>query len=1084
MNPTVKKWIIRPAIILAITFVVLIGVVFVILSTQQQRLVKLAVGELNQQVKGELVIEKSSISLFKNFPDISIALHKSQFFSDKTKKGKPIAQFDVLYVGFNVRELLKKNYRVRKLFLKGGYLNLIKQENGTINLLERENIPADSVATAEVQTDTAAISVQLEKIVIKEMNISFLDQTNGQKISTRIDQLTSTMALDSGQLSLEVVSDMKLDVSNKNDTALFRDKRMHLDMAAAYKFESSLFQITTCKLRLEDAGFNVIGFASLANEKPYINFYVGGEKQDFNLFSAFIPDDLKGKLKPFQYDGLVRFDAVVKGDVEEGSMPQVHVTVSCDSAWFLNTGANRKVDHISFNALYTNGSERNLKTSEIHITNFSAQPGRGIFNGHIVVRDFANPQAVVDVSSELDLKFLGEFLGIPDLKQMTGTIKLDMAYKEMDDIILPEESLNKLKEGIESRLVVENLSFKIPGYPHEVHHMNMQAEMQDGRVLIDSAYFSIGESDVELSGSVSDVRAFLRDRHKSIKMKLNVSSKQLMLSNLLEYDTALVRKWNEEVHGFNINLAFETTVQQLLNPSPLPRGTFEMKNLRGTFKNYGHTVKNLGATVIITDTLLRLRDFTGMIDSSDIAFKGRVSQYHLWFDPIKKGKTQIAFDFKSNRFALRDVFTKNVRAYLPRGYRREQLNNVWLRSKIDLKYDTSFRFAKAKVTNISADLKQHKLKLHEISGGVKYGSKILSFDTLRGKVGNSDFDINLKYYFKGTDRYNKAIANSLTFKSKLLDADEMSHYDLAPKTGKVKRDSTGKVVAIIPDSTSVHAQTFNIFMIPFSDFNAQIEIGKLKYNKLWLKDVNMKATMLKDQTITIDTLTMKVAGGAVAMRGKFNGSDHQKIYFRSRIKFDQVDLAKMLLKLDHFGQDVVINKNLKGTLSGEVKSYVQVHPDLVPIVNNSRAQLNLTIYNGSLVDFAPMQAMASYFKDKNLRLIRFDTLQNKLTFTNGVLEIPEMDINSSLGYIQLSGKQSLDLSMEYYIRVPMKMVTKIGMSSLFNKRPEEVDLNQIDQIEYIDKDKKIAFMNLKVTGTPDGNYDVGLGRQAKKKKTI
>jgi hypothetical protein len=592
---------------------------------------------------------------------------------------------------------------------------------------------------------------------------------------------------------------------------------------------------------------------------------------------------------------------------------------------------------------------------------------------------------------------------------------------------------------------------------------------------------SIGQSDLEFSGSISDVRAFLRDRDKLINLTLNVGSKQVLLSDLLSYDTALARKWNEEVHGFKVKLAFETTVQQLMNPSPLPKGTFEIKHLKGSFKNYAHTVKDVGATVIINDTLLRLRDFTGMIDSSDINFKGRIINYHLWFDKIKKGKTQVAFDFKSNHFAFRDVFAREIRQYLPRGYRREELSNVWLRAKVDMRYDTVFRFAKAHITNVSADLKKHNLKLHGISGGVKYGSKILSLDTLRGKIGNSDFDIALKYYFKGIDRNNNKVTNSLTFTSKLLDVDEMSHYDLAPSKGRMRKDSTGKLVAMKVDS-SQHAKAFNVFMIPFSDFNAEVNITKLKYNKLWLKDVNAKITMLQDHTITVDTLRMKVAGGEVAMRGKFNGSNPEKIYFRSRIKFDQVDLEKMLLKLDHFGQDVVVNKNVKGRLSGQIKSYVQVHPNLVPIMSNTKAEMTLNIYNGSLINFAPMQAMASYFKDKNLHQIYFDTLQNKLTFTNGVLDIPAMDINSSLGYIQVSGKQSLDLSMEYYVRVPMKMVTRVGFSALFNRKPEEVDMNQVDQVEFIDKDKKIAFMNLKVTGTPDGNFEVGLGKQSKRKK--
>ncbi|HEY5823232.1 MAG TPA: AsmA-like C-terminal region-containing protein, partial [Cyclobacteriaceae bacterium] len=832
--------------------------------------------------------------------------------------------------------------------------------------------------------------------------------------------------------------------------------------------------------KLQEAPFFVKGYAGLSDTTS-VNFYVKGEKQDFNLLTAFLPTSVKETLKPFQYNGKLHFSALINGKITKESLPLIEVSFGCEEAWFLNTGANKKLDRLAFEGYYTNGSERSLKTSELHMLNVTARPEKGVFKGNFVVRDFTDPKALVQINSQLELKFLGEFLGINDLKQTTGTIKLEMDFKEIHNITLPEASLNKLKEGVQSKLIVENLSFRIPGYPNAVTNMNVKAEMIDGKVTVDSATLSIGDSDLEFSGSISDVRAFLRDRDKSINLTLNVGSKQLMLSDLLSYDTTLARKWNEEVHGFSINLALGTTVEQLIHPSPLPKGTFEIKHLRGSFKNYAHTFKDIGATVMINDTLLRLRDFTGMIDSSDINFKGRIVNYHLWFDKIKKGKTQIAFDFKSNRFAFKDVFSREVRQFLPRGYRREELNNVWLRAKVDMRYDTIFRFAKARITNVSADLKKHNLKVHEISGGVKYGSKLLSLDTLKGKIGNSDFDISLKYYFKGIDRNNNKVANSLTFASKLLDADEISHYDLAPKQGRSRRDSTGKMVAVKVDS-SQHAQAFNIFMIPFSDFNAKIDIGKVKYNRLWLKDVNAKLTMLQDHTITVDTLTMKVAGGAVAMRGKFNGSNPEKIYFRSRINFDQVDLEKMLLKLDHFGQDVVVNKNIKGRLSGQVKSYIQVHPNLVPILSNIKAEMTLNIYNGSLVNFAPMQAMASYFKDKNLHQILFDTLQNKITFTNGVLDIPEMDINSSLGYIQLSGKQSLDLSMEYYIRVPMKMVTKVGFSALFNRKPEEVDMNQVDQVEYIDKDKKIAFMNLKVTGTPDGNVEVGLGKQSKRKK--
>jgi hypothetical protein len=886
------------------------------------------------------------------------------------------------------------------------------------------------------------------------------------------------MKMDSAMLAMAVNGDVTLDITSDTDTLFFRHKRVQLDLEADYGFHSKQFNILNCKFKLQDAGFTVAGHALFADTTD-LDFRVKGDKQDFNLFAAFVPDHVKENLKPFQYNGRLYFDALIRGKISDQRMPLIDVAFGCEEAWFLNTGANKKVDQLGFKGYYTNGSEHSLKTSEVHIINVSARPEKGIFKGNFVVRDFTNPRTLVQINSELELKFLGEFLGIPDLKQITGKIKLDMDFKELHDIKLPEESLNKLKEGIQSKLVVENLSFRIPGYPHAVRDMNVHAAMRDGRVSVDSASLKVGKSDLKFNGSISDVRAFLRDHRKTVHLKLNARSNQMILADLLSYDTALARKWKEEIRGFNVNLSFETTVEQLLDPSPLPKGQFDIKNLRASFKQYQHTFKDLGATVTINDTLLRLRDFTGMIDSSDINFKGRITNYHLWFDDIKKGKTQIAFDFKSERFAFKDVLGKEIRSYLPRGYRREELDHVWLRAKIDLKYDTTFRFAKAKISNVTAELKRHKLKLTEISGGLKYGSKLLAMDTMRGKIGNSDFDISMKYYFKGVDRNNKKVGNTLTFTSKLIDADEMSRYDLAPKTGRSKRDTTAAQIAKAIEDSSRHAQAFNIFTIPFSDFHTEIRIAKLKYNRLWIKNVNAVLQMQEDQTITVDTLQMEMSGGTIAMRGKFNGKDHQKIYFRSRIKFENIDLEKMMLKLDHFGQDVMVNKNIKGRISGQVRSYVRVHPNLVPIVEDSKAELIVKITNGSLVDFAPMQAMAVYFKDKNLRNIRFDTLQNKLTFADGVLDIPAMHINSSIGYIQMSGKQSLNMNMEYYVRVPMKIVTQAGFHSLFGKKREEVNLEQVDEIEYPDKDKKIAFMNLKVTGTPD-DFKVGLGKDKNK----
>jgi len=1056
--------------------------------TQQQRLVNLAVGQLNEQIKGRLTIQESNISLVKNFPYVSIVLHGAKLYADKEQNAQPIGTLERLYVGFSLPDILQQNYTIKRLFLKGGEWHIVHRADGSINLLDAVALQSTS---SEAGADTTRMKLSLDKAVLKDVSITYHDEAANTNVASNLGKLSASFSLNDTHIITALESDMVMSLLTSTDTTFFRDKKVTLGLKADYRTDTRKLQIETGNLTLEGASFSLAGAAELG-DKPYVDFKIKGDRPDFNLVSAFLPDESKKMLKPFRYDGRVYFEGTVKGMIATDTLPLIEVSFGCEDAWFLNTEADKKVDQLGFKGYYTNGKEHSLRTSELHITNVSARPEKGIFKGNFVVRDFTDPHSLVQIRSELQLRFLGEFLGISGLKQMTGTIRLDMDFKELTDIRLPEQSLNKLKEGIQSKLVVEDLSFRIPGYPHPVRNMNVHAEMRNGHIQVDSVSLNIGESDLRLSGSISDVQAFLHDRSKLVTVAVNATSNKILFRELVAHDTALSRKLDEELRGFNIGLSLQTSVDQLLHPAPLPKGKFELTNLRASFKKYPHTFKDLGATLTVNDTAVLLRNFVGMIDESDFRFSGRIKNYQLWFQDIKKGKTEIAFDFKSNRFSLRDVLGPVSRKLVPRGYRREEVTNAWLRARAELKYDTNFRFATADIVNITGDLKRHKISLKDIQGKVRYGTRVLIVDTMKGMIGHSDFDMSFRW-FTGKDKRLRRKNNSFYFKSRFLDADEISSYSFEParprRRSRMKQDSAAVAVSpvapVTEDSTKAvaatdHAKTFNIFTIPFSDFNMEVNIGKLKYNRLWLKDVNARVRMEENQQLYIDTLAMKVADGTVAMRGHLNGSDTSKIYFRSSIKVDQVDLEKVMLKLDHFGQDVVINKNIKGRLTGHIRSYVQVHPDFVPIMSKTKAQLNVALYNGSLIDFAPMQALSSYFKDKNLSMIRFDTLQNKLSFTDGVLDIPDMGINSSIGYIRMSGKQSLDLNMEYYVRVPMKLVTQVGFNALFSKKKEEVDATQVDEIEYIDKDKKISFMNLKITGTPE-DFKVALGKDKARK---
>jgi uncharacterized protein involved in outer membrane biogenesis len=1077
MTPGIKKWILRPLIIVLVSLVLLIGIGVIILYTEHDRIVNVALDKLNKQFHGELVIETTSISLFKHFPSVGVALHDATLYSDKTKSGTPIFKVEKLYVGLSISDLINKKYEVRKISLHNGVVNLVKEVNGDFNILEAFNIHSDTTAASE---DSTHYNIDLEKISFTGLDLSYFDLASGQRYRAKIADLQSHFEEDSARMAILLDSNMELDWTSPKDTTLFRHKKLTIDIDANYEFATSLLHIPSGSLKLDEATFAITGSANVAKESV-LDLRIQGDKPDLTLVTAFLPADVKQQLAPFKYDGRIYFDALVRGRVSATETPLIEVDFGCENAWFLNTAANEKLDKLGFKGYYFNGSSHALNTSELHITNVNARPGKGVFKGNFVMRDFTKPQIVMQLNSELELKFIGEFFGIANIKQTTGKIKLDMDFNELLDLKIPESALSKLREGVQSKLIVEDLSFHIPGHPVPLEHVNIHAEMRDGDIKLDSASLRIGKSDLRLRGELSDIQAFIRNRNKAVTLDLHARGNKILLKDVFAYDTAM--HMTEEISNFVLGIELNTTVEQMLNPQPLPKGQFDLKILNATLKNYKHSFKDISAKLTVNDTLIQLNNLKGMVDKSDLQFTGLVNNYKLWFEDVKIGKSQITLDFKSQRFALDDILGHGTRKYVPRGYRHEEASDVVVRTKIDLRYDTVFKFMKARLTNVTGVLKNHNFTMKDISGTIKYSTnRIFALDTLKGMIGNSDFNVTMRM-INDADKTIKKRTNAFYFKSNFLDVDELVSYNFAPDTTRRRGDSTRRrttpkpatqAVAATAD-TSKHAKSYNIFTLPFAEFTASVDIGKIKYNKLWMKEVTARLRLTEDHLIHADTLAMRIAGGTIGMKGQVNGSDTSKLVLTSTIKVNQVDLEKFMLKLDHLGQDLVVNKNLKGVLSGEIVSEVRIHPNFVPIVNNSNAKLSVSIFNGSLVDFAPMQAMAGYFKDKNLKLVRFDTLTNELAFTNGTLNIPMMSINSSLGFIELSGKQSLDLSMEYYMKIPMKMVTSVGFKALFNKKQEDVNLDQIDEIEYSDKDKKIRFVSVKVTGTPD-DFKVSLGK--------
>jgi hypothetical protein len=1050
-----KRWKFWKRMILGLIVipVILFFTVVLIVYWKQDAIVQEILTTMNEDFKGEIVIEDSHVSPFANFPYISIDLDHVQIYEDKTRQTEPLLDIADIYVGFDLWTLLSGNYQIKSIKAKEGYIHVVQHADGEINLLKALE------TEKEIEDPEEEFHLDLRKIELINIDIYKLNEANGLMVEAFIDEAELKFKSVPDHTYAYLNSDFQLNVIDNGDTTFFKHKHFSVHTEMDYLTEEELMIVKPSEIQLEKASFNMEGKIDF-NDDFFVDLLFSGEKPNFDLFMAFAPEELIPTLEQYDNAGKIYFDARVTGKSANGHTPLIDATFGCEDAYFQNTNANKKLDDLNFVGHFTNGADRNLTSSEFSLTNFSARPEAGVFSANLIVQNFESPEIDLTVDSDFDLDFLAKFLNITNLRNLTGKVSLSMKFKDIIDLSRPERSIEEFNKSYFSELRIENLSFTSPDLHLPVKRIDTKITVDGNAAHIEHFKANIGKSDLFISGNISDLPAIIHHTKEEVISDLTITSKLLDLEELTSYDPENHKPVDEQIEDLSLKFKFISSAQAITESPNLPVGEFFVEDLYAKLKHYPHTLHDFHADLFIENEDFRIVDFSGMIDKSDFHFNGALRDYSMWMSEEPLGDTRVEFDLTSAHLQLEDLFSYQGENYVPEDYRHEELSQLKIHGIAELHFNQGLKSTDLYITEVDAKMKVHPMKFENFNGRIHLEDEHLVLEKLKGKIGKSEFTVDLNYYL-GEDESIKKRDNHFGIRANRLDFDELFNY-------------TPGSEAHTPEE---HEAVFNIYDLPFTDMTFDLDIHHLNYHRYLLTDFKGAFRTTPDHYIYVDTLKMGAAGGKISLSGYFNGSDKTKIYFSPNMRLEGVDLDKLLFKFENFGQDHIVSENLHGKLFATITGKIHMHPDLIPIIDDSEIHMDVTVYNGRLENYAVLVALGDYFKDKNVSKVYFDTLSNHIDLTNGVMTIPNMTINTSLGFMQISGTQDMDYNMEYYVRIPLKMVTKAGAQKLFGKdNPDGVDPEQEDEIQYADESKKTRYVNLKITGDAE-DYKITLEKE-------
>lgn len=489
--------------------------------------------EINKQVLATVDWKSFSLSLFKNFPNISVAM------SDLSVVGVDKFQQDTL------------------LYLKEFVLSadLIKAIQGDVSikhiLLDRPvvlaKVLADSTANWDIMRETDELveiedtsatesnfTIGLQSVEVKEATIFYVDQT----MDLTTDVLNVNLKM-SGDLSAESTSLSTKGTIEQLTVSMEGVKYMNkvkVDLVADIlaDMNNMVFTFAENEVMLNDLKLGFDGSVGMPEEGFDLDIKLSAKETSFKSLLSVVPKELLTDLEGLQAKGVLTLEAIAKGRyIDTDNLPAFSAVLKVDNGQIKYPDLPKSIDNINIDVMVDNpgGLADNTITD---IKAFHFELGGNPFDASLLLK--------TPVSNA---QFKGGMVGVIDLGSLKDAVPMDSfeikgivdANVTLDGNMEMIEKENYEQVQVQGTLKLKDFLYTSVGVP-QVNITEAQMSFTPKRIALDKFVSQVGKSDFELSGMIENYLPYVF-KDQTLKGSLKHRSNLLDVNELLKsMDTA------------------------------------------------------------------------------------------------------------------------------------------------------------------------------------------------------------------------------------------------------------------------------------------------------------------------------------------------------------------------------------------------------------------------------------------------------------------------------------------------------------------------------------------------------------------
>ena len=1007
-----------------------------------------AVTYLNEQQPGEVQMKQMNLIPFLNFPDITLQLQEVNYYEKELTVNsagqEPILSLEEISVTLDLIELIRGGIMVSEARLKDGFVHMEVYKDTITNLEYALGIRFGTQIEKDTTEKTTPLAIDLNKIELINVRARMDNQVMEEHVSVEVNRLVSSFSYLSGKVraALEVDIDInKVKYQTINDQI---DKNIKLKGSIILDPDAQIMKVEPSSLSVSGLEFETWGSLDYRSP-PRVDFAYTAANEGLELLNYLFRGVLDLEEIEQIGGGSIHLNGTVQGSIGGDELPVIRVNGDAEELGFRIKSLDKDVTGISFHLYATNGNKSDLSEGYIDVQDFSARFPEGYINADITAGNLKTPELNIEVDCAVNLEGLEEMFSRKFLSGLSGSVAIQGQISGS----VNRKAGKFLNDGGSLAAILDDVSFVI-------NHDSVTADSiksLSGEFVLHDSIIGTEKLTMEFNGNRFDVGLstenlllYLFDYNRDVTTGISISSELLTPATLFR-DTAISNLLGEEIYGLYFSAEAKIEKEDLddfLDQDSIPEIEISLDSF-GISLPMLAKISNVNATLTFGPDSVSLHRLDGTIGESSFGFSGMLTNYGALAHADSGGIVTLDFDISSDLMRAEDLFTINNEFLLPQTYRTEYLEDFRLSGTLDapaagLVYDSVSLDFELDIVDLGWGFRYYPNRFKDFLIRIKREGDLLLVDNVQGSVGENNLNLSASLG-NFTDTLVENMYGSFELYSDLLDFNQLLDYQQPDEGSEVRKIDSAEV-----------REPLRLNEVDFPRIDFTVDIGELRYGKHKIYGMNGKFRSSKEKIFYLERFVISPEGrGTLELNGQFNVSHPDLYSISAELDLKGIDINDLNLEFQAGDTIYTLKENFHGVVDAKGMAEIFVTPDLKVDMPTITAAFNLKVTDGALINFTPLQAAGRFLDSKDLNNVRFATVRNSFTMMDSKINIPLMNVESTMGQLLIQGEQGLDNSYLYLVHVPPKLAKEAARSAMSEggKQNGEDQVNQMKRGDFL-----------------------------------